>query len=74
MSAAIAHASLGRNAGRFGLLLAGALTSMMALLEVVVSWIQRLSGLSRGLTALLVGGVIFLLGVPASLGYGPFHG
>lgn len=55
----------------FGLLVAGALTSMMALLEVVVSWLQRLSGLTRGLTALLAGGVIFLLGVPASLGYGP---
>lgn len=55
----------------FALLVAGALTSMMALLEVVVSWLQRLTAFSRTLSTLLAGGVISLIGVPSSLGHGP---
>lgn len=55
----------------FALLVAGALTSMMALLEVIVSWLERVSGLSRRGAVTAAGAAITLLGVPSSLGYGP---
>lgn len=55
----------------FALLVAGALTSMMALLEVVVSWLERVTPLSRRGACWAAGGAIALLGIPSSLGNGP---
>ncbi|MBM3558838.1 MAG: hypothetical protein FJX53_02895 [Alphaproteobacteria bacterium] len=55
----------------FALLLAGALTSMMALLEVIVSWLELITRLSRRGATWLAGAAIAVLGVPSSLGYGP---
>ena len=54
----------------FALLLAAALTSAVGLLEVpVVALIER-TGASRRSAAWLLAGLIFLLGVPTSLGFG----
>ena len=54
----------------FALLLATALTSAVGLLEVpVVALIER-TGASRRRAAWLLAGLIFLLGVPTSLGFG----
>lgn len=54
----------------FALLLAAALTSAVGLLEVpVVALIER-TGASRRRAAWLLAGLIFLLGVPTSLGFG----
>ena len=54
----------------FLLLSAAALTSMVSVLEVPVAYLARVSGLSRRRTAVLAGALVFLVGVPASLGYG----
>jgi len=54
----------------FLLLSMAALTSMVSLLEVPVAFaIQRL-GLSRPMASMCIGAGLFLLGVPASLGFG----
>ena len=54
----------------FLLLVFGALTSMVSLLEVTVAYALRKFGWGRWATTSLFGIVIFLIGVPASLGFG----
>lgn len=54
----------------FLLLSIAALTSMVSLLEVPVAWFMQRFGGSRRRASLLLAGLIFLLGVPASLGFG----
>lgn len=54
----------------FLLLAIAALTSMVSLLEVPVAWAMQRFGGSRRRVSLLLAGLIFLLGVPASLGFG----
>ena len=54
----------------FLLLSAAALTSMVSVLEVPVVYLVRVSGRSRKTVAPLAGALVFLVGVPASLGYG----
>ncbi len=56
----------------FLLLAVAALTSAISLLEVVVSWLVDEKGYKRGQTALVAGIVIFLVGIPATLGYNVF--
>ena len=56
----------------FGLLVAGALTSMVALLEIPTAHFSR--RYPRRPTAFVLGIVIFLLGIPASLGFGVLSG
>ncbi|MFN7250424.1 MAG: sodium-dependent transporter [Anaerobacillus sp.] len=55
----------------FFLLAAAALSSAISLLEVAVAYFIRKFSWSRQKASLIVGGVIFLLGVPSSLGIGP---
>lgn len=57
----------------FFLLAAAALTSAVSLLEVPVAWAMRVLILSRRRATLLLGGTIFVLGVPSSLGFGPWE-
>jgi neurotransmitter:Na+ symporter, NSS family len=54
----------------FLLLAAAALSSAVSLLEVAVAYFIRKFSWSRQKASLIVGGIIFLLGVPSSLGYG----
>lgn len=54
----------------FLLLSIAALTSMLSLLEVPVAWTMQRLGLGRPAASALVGVLLFLLGLPASLGYG----
>lgn len=54
----------------FLLLTVAALTSAISLLEVVVAWIIDEKGWSRTKASLIIGGLIFILGVPASLSNG----
>ncbi|WP_026689679.1 sodium-dependent transporter [Alteribacter aurantiacus] len=54
----------------FFLLAAAALSSAISLLEVAVAYFIRKFGWTRKKTALIIGGLIFLLGVPSSLGQG----
>lgn len=54
----------------FLLVLAAALTSAVSLLEVAVAYFMRKFEWTRQKTALLIGGIIFLLGVPSSLSQG----
>ena len=54
----------------FLLLSAAALTSIVSVLEVPVVYLVRVSGRSRKTVAPLAGALVFLVGVPASLGYG----
>ena len=54
----------------FALLVAGALTSMISLLEVPVAWCLRYTRLTRHLAAPILGSLIFLLGIPSALGFG----
>ncbi|MDR5659747.1 sodium-dependent transporter [Serpentinicella sp. ANB-PHB4] len=57
--------------GAFFLLLSvAAVTSAISLLEVVVSWVIDEKGWSRRKASLVIGTLIFLLGVPASLSNG----
>ncbi len=58
--------------GFFLLLVIAALTSAVSLLEVPVAWAMRRFGLRRAGAAAGIGSAIFALGVPASLGYGPW--
>ena len=55
----------------FALVLFAAVTSAIALLEVVVSFVVGSMGWSRKKAVLLVGGLIFLLGIPSCLSFGP---
>ncbi|WP_366554419.1 sodium-dependent transporter [Aquibaculum sediminis] len=57
----------------FFLLAAAALTSAVSLLEVPVAWAMRVLALSRRQATLLLGATVFLLGVPSSLGFGPWE-
>ncbi|MGE4219173.1 MAG: sodium-dependent transporter [Alphaproteobacteria bacterium] len=58
----------------FGLLVAGALTSMISLLEVPVAWLIEHTGWSRRSAAIALGLLIFLLGIPSALGFGALSG
>jgi len=56
----------------FLLLAAATLTSMLSMLEVPVAWLTRRTGWSRRRAAIAAGGCIWLCGIPASLGFGPW--
>lgn len=56
----------------FLLLAAAALTSMLSMLELPVAWLVRRTGCSRRRAAIAAGGAIYLCGIPASLGFGPW--
>lgn len=58
----------------FVLLTIAALTSAVSLLEVPVAFAMQRFGGSRPLTSLGLGSLIFILGIPASLGFGPWGG
>ena len=58
----------------FLLLSIAALTSAISLLEVVVSWLIDEYGWSRKAAAIVLGTIIFVMGVPASLGYSLWDG
>lgn len=54
----------------FLLLSIAALTSMVSLLEVPVAYAMQRWGWSRARASLLLGSLLFVLGIPASLGFG----
>ncbi|MBU9710764.1 sodium-dependent transporter [Evansella tamaricis] len=54
----------------FFLLAAAALSSAVSLLEVAVAYFMRQFNWSRKQTSLIIGAIIFLLGIPSSLGMG----
>ncbi|OLO36489.1 sodium-dependent transporter [Alkalihalophilus pseudofirmus] len=54
----------------FFLLAAAGLSSAVSLLEVAVAYFIRKFGWSRKFTAIVIGSIIFLLGIPSSLGLG----
>ncbi len=56
----------------FGLLVGAALTSMLSILEVPVAYFIRKTGQSRRTVTTSLGLVIFVVGIPASLGYSVF--
>jgi len=56
----------------FALLSIAALTSAISLLEVAVAYFARRFNLGRTRAAYLIGGLIFLVGIPASLSMGPW--
>jgi len=58
----------------FFLLAAAALTSAVSLLEVSVAYALRRFALGRLRAAVLLGLLVFLLGVPSALGFGPWSG
>ncbi len=58
----------------FILLSVAALTSAISLLEVVTAWLIDEKGWARKKAAVFLGVVIFLVGIPASLGYGVLSG
>jgi len=58
----------------FLLLSIAALTSMVSLLEVPVAYAIQRWGWSRQRASLRLGGLCFLLGIPASLGFGAWAG
>ena len=58
----------------FLLLTIAALTSAISLLEVVTAWLTDEKGWERKKAAFLLGGVIFLVGIPPLLGFGPLEG
>lgn len=58
----------------FLLLSIAALTSMVSLLEVVVAHAMQRWGWSRKLASWSIGGALFALGIPASLGFGLWAG
>ncbi len=53
----------------FLLLAVAALTSAISLLEVVVAWLVDEKGWPRVKASVIIGAIIFLVGIPASLGY-----
>lgn len=54
----------------FFLLAAAALSSSVSILEVAVAYFMRKFNWSRQKSAILLGGIIFLIGIPSSLGFG----
>ncbi len=54
----------------FALLVAGAITSMVSILEVPVAFFVRRLGVRRAVAAPLIGAAMFVVGVPASFGFG----
>jgi NSS family neurotransmitter:Na+ symporter len=54
----------------FFLLTAAAISSGVSLLEVAVAYFMRKFNWSRKKAAVIIGGIIFLIGIPSSLGYG----
>jgi neurotransmitter:Na+ symporter, NSS family len=58
----------------FFLLTAAALTSMVSILEVPVAYAMRRWGMGRRTAAVGIGAVIFIVGIPAALGYGVLDG
>ncbi|WP_202080912.1 sodium-dependent transporter [Caldalkalibacillus salinus] len=54
----------------FFLIAAAALSSAVSLLEVAVAYFMRRFNWTRQKTSILIGGIIFLLGIPSSLGLG----
>jgi NSS family neurotransmitter:Na+ symporter len=58
----------------FALLAIAALTSAVSLLEVPVAYAMHRFGWSRRLASMGLGGLIFALGIAASLGFGPWAG
>ncbi|WP_147804493.1 sodium-dependent transporter [Alkalicoccus halolimnae] len=54
----------------FFLLSAAAVSSGVSLLEVAVAYFMRRMGWTRQKTAIFIGSIIFLLGIPSSLGLG----
>ncbi len=56
----------------FFLLAAAALSSAVSLLEVAVAYFIRKFDWTRKKASLIIGGIIFLLGIPSSLGIGPW--
>lgn len=58
----------------FTLLAIAALTSAISLLEVVVAWLIDEGGWSRVKASLLIGSIIFLVGLPTTLGYNVLGG
>lgn len=58
----------------FALVFFAAITSAIALLEVPVSYAMDSWRLSRKKATLLMGGAVFLLGVPSALAFGPLAG
>ena len=52
------------------LLAAAAITSMVALIEIPVSAMIRRTSLSRRGATIVMGGSVFVLGIPSALGYG----
>lgn len=55
----------------FALLVAGALTSMVSILEVPVAWLTARTPMGRRTAAVVTGSAIFVLGIPSALGFGP---
>ncbi|RKD71276.1 NSS family neurotransmitter:Na+ symporter [Sinobaca qinghaiensis] len=60
--------------GFFFLLAAAALSSAISILEVAVAFFMRKFNWSRIRAALVIGTIIFLIGIPSSLGFGPWAG
>ena len=58
----------------FVLLSIAALTSAISLLEVVVAWIVDEHGWARKKAAIILGAIIFLVGIPPVLGYSTWDG
>lgn len=58
----------------FVLLSIAALTSAMSLLEVVAAWVIDEKGWSRKKAALIIGAVVFVFGLPSTLGYSVMSG
>ncbi len=58
----------------FLLLSIAALTSAISLLEVVTAWLVDEKGWARSRAAILMGVIIFLVGIPPSLGYNVLGG
>jgi NSS family neurotransmitter:Na+ symporter len=54
----------------FLLLVAAALTSAVSLVEVIGAWVRRRFGLSRPAAAAAVAFIVYVCGLPSSLGYG----
>lgn len=58
----------------FILLAIAGLTSSISLLEVVTAWLIDEKGWTRGKASVLMGIVIFVVGIPAALGYSIWNG
>lgn len=58
----------------FALLAIAAVTSAVSLLEVTVAFAMDRFGWPRARASLSLGGLIFVLGIPTSLGFGPWSG